>query len=294
MVVVATIVYFLRSTTTPINDVTVLSKNDGNHYSDGAEWYSHSNINLATVNKCTAGQRDVIQSQLQLSSGVVSSQRFNHCRMGCFEADWLDAFFAEEADIGTPTFLRISIGCKKGSYAILKARMGTSDAKFDLPSWIEALGNFSRIVCGTRGQGPTNFPARSGEMHCIEPMPTTIRMLNDARDRVGLGEEEFVVSHAAIASTNGVVKFPLTMAGVENRGIHDGYANASQSLVDVNLYSLDSYARKFVKGRGPINILSIDTEGWDFDVLFGASSTLDRTFYVEFEYHKTGMSVVDC
>ena len=35
-------------------------------------------------------------------------------------------------------------------------------------------------------------------------------------------------------------------------------------------------------------MLSIDTEGRDFDVLFGASSTLDRTYYLEFEYHIDG------
>ena len=58
--------------------------------------------------------------------------------------------------------------------------------------------------------------------------------------------------------------------------------------VDVNMYSLDSFVRKFVKSKGPINMLSVDTEGWDFDVLFGGSSTLDRTYYLEFEYHRRG------
>jgi hypothetical protein len=57
------------------------------------------------------------------------------------------------------------------------------------------------------------------------------------------------------------------------------------------LYSLDSYAEKYVLSNGPINILAIDAEGWDFDVLFGASSVLDRAYYVEFEYHMIGMSL---
>jgi hypothetical protein len=37
-----------------------------------------------------------------------------------------------------------------------------------------------------------------------------------------------------------------------------------------------------------INVLAIDAEGWDFDALFGASSVLDRTYYLEFEYHMIG------
>ena len=35
-------------------------------------------------------------------------------------------------------------------------------------------------------------------------------------------------------------------------------------------------------------MLSIDTEGWDFDVLFGGSLMLDRTYYLKFEYHRRG------
>ena len=42
------------------------------------------------------------------------------------------------------------------------------------------------------------------------------------------------------------------------------------------------------KGSGPINILQIDVEGYDFDVLFGAGSVLDSTHYLEFEYHRDG------
>ena len=41
-----------------------------------------------------------------------------------------------------------------------------------------------------------------------------------------------------------------------------------------------------VKSTGPINILSVDVEGFDFDVLFGAGSVLDRTQCLEFECHK--------
>ena len=38
----------------------------------------------------------------------------------------------------------------------------------------------------------------------------------------------------------------------------------------------------------PINVLSIDVEGFDFDVLFGAGNVLDRTEYIEFEYYMDG------
>jgi hypothetical protein len=52
----------------------------------------------------------------------------------------LDLFFEEEADIGTQSFLSISIGCnKKGTDAIHTARLGLSDPTFDVPVWNKKL-----------------------------------------------------------------------------------------------------------------------------------------------------------
>ena len=104
-------------------------------------------------------------------------------------------------------------------------------------------------------------------------------------------KEGFVVSHAAVSARNGVVKFPDGKAGLEGYRISncDQTTDKNSFCVNVPMYSLDSYVQKFVKSRGPITFLSIDTEGWDFDVLFGGSSTIDRTFYLEFKYHEVGM-----
>lgn len=49
---------------------------------------------------------------------------------------------------------------------------------------------------------------------------------------------------------------------------------------------------KFVQSKGPISMLSIDTEGMDFEVLFGAGPVLDRTNYIEFEYHVAGTTLI--
>jgi FkbM family methyltransferase len=248
------------------------------------DWYSHDNVNLTPVKECTEEQRSKIQDQLGLSSGSVKLN-------GCFDTDWLDAFFEEVDDIGSEYFIGISVGCNVGTDAISTARMGMSDPKFDVPSWINALGRVERPFCGSkkRNQGATNFPIREGEMHCIEPMPSNAMVLNNAMKTLILDEGRFVVSHAAISSGNSVVKFPNFRAGAEGCGIQ-GCQNVVEqvSLVDVKVYSLDYYASKFVRGKGPINVLSVDVEGWDFDVLFGASSVLDRTYYLEFEFHLVG------
>eukprot|EP00978_Attheya_sp_CCMP212_P019363 scaffold54205_cov55-Attheya_sp.AAC.1 len=137
-------------------------------------------------------------------------------------------------------------------------------------------------------------PVRSGEMHCVEPMPTTTQVLESVVDGLGLGSKgqgnpSFVVSKAAISSSNGFVKFPSRVgAGIEHLGIDHCSSPSAQHCEDVPMYSLQSYVNKFVRSKGPINVLSIDVEGFDFDVLFGAGDVLDRAEYIEFEYHIYG------
>ena len=68
--------------------------------------YRHDNLNLQPEKECTEQQREKINVQLNLESGNVQVQ-------GCNDPNWLDSFFEEEADIGTESFLGISVGCNK-------------------------------------------------------------------------------------------------------------------------------------------------------------------------------------
>ena len=263
---------------------------------DEATWYTHDNRNLPVVDQCTKEERSRIVSQLVLDSNTtVNFENFHKLNqkeqrwIGCFESEWLDSFFEEEANIGSEDFVGISVGCNKGTDAILAARMGMSNPNYDVPAWLEVIGNLPTL-CLTKKQGEIHFPQRKGEMHCIEPMPNNVQSLNEATAELGLEGDGFVVSSAAISSKNGIVKFPQGQAGTEVFSIESCDAVPTPShCVEVDMYSLDSYVQKFVKSKGPINMLSVDTEGWDFDVLFGGSTTLDRTYYLEFEYHRRGV-----
>ena len=107
----------------------------------------------------------------------------------------------------------------------------------------------------------------------------------------------FIVSHAALAKEDGFVSFPANAkVGVENKGISntncDGGDNDdnegldSTNCINVTKYSLDSYMEKFVPTNVPINYLSVDVEGWDFEVLLGGKrNSLARVQYLEFEYN---------
>eukprot|EP01083_Nonionella_stella_P222569 794070_1 len=146
-------------------------------------------------------------------------------------------------------------------------------------------------------------PLRRGEIHCIEPMSSTAQSLKKAASKFNLERHGLVVAHAAIGSTDGVAYFPkstdVTSLGKEDIGLDGCMKGTSDDSIqvdtdiknqcdEVRMMSLQSYTEKFVKSKGPINILFIDVEGFDFDILFGAGSVLDRTQYLEFEYSNEG------
>eukprot|EP00986_Skeletonema_menzelii_P002649 scaffold737_cov120-Skeletonema_menzelii.AAC.3 len=209
----------------------------------------------------------------------------------CPKTSWIDKFYAEQTDIGSSDFLGISVGCNKGHDAIRTARMGLSDATIDALKWRDEFHSDFEAICGADRAPQFNVISakRKGEMHCIEPMPSTFSELQRVDEKLGLTSKGMVFTHAAISSTSGVVNFPNpdTKVGAEWLGIKQCKSDTDvvekANCVEVPMFSLEDYVAKYVKGSGPINILQIDVEGNDFDVLFGAGSVLDSTHYLEFE-----------
>jgi len=220
---------------------------------------------------------------------------------------WLEDFLLQQQtyeDSGQQPFLGISIGCNKGQDAIKLARMGTGSAEYDVDSWLDSVtASLSQnltskkeidqnFACGRTKNKDSDLSGtrRVGEVHCVEPMPSNFAMLQDASEKNELSEKNgWYLTHAAVSSVDGTIKFPDARPGAEYFGMHDCLSNStSVKCLDVPMYSLESYVAEYVQSSGPIDVLQIDVEGWDFDVLFGAGSVLDRSKYIEFEYHVAG------
>lgn len=289
-------------------------------YSNSIKSHEDSYINpppMSPAPTCTKEQREKITHQLMFqddedfkNSVEKDFGRLQHTNIfACPNPTWIDNFYKEIGTNGTTTndddhgngfFLGISVGCNKGHDAIRTARMGLSAVEFDAQKWATEIseGTDEVGICKQEHSEQAKIVApkrRAGEMHCIEPMPSTFAVLRRASDALDLETQGLVLTHAAISSAQGTVKFPKAMAaGREDIGI--GFCNdpglnkkeTSNQCEDVPMYSLERYVDKFVTSKGPVHILQIDVEGWDFDVLFGASSVLDRTHYLEFEYHSSG------
>ncbi|CAJ1934986.1 unnamed protein product [Cylindrotheca closterium] len=211
-------------------------------------------------------------------------------------------------------FLGISIGCNKGFDAINTLRMGTYDADIDKAKWKQAMTSdgsesLHLSVCNQDSAADV-FPILNddhhasnnsskmilrprGEMHCIEPMPQTYHKLQQSAETLGYTDKGLVVTHGAVSRNSGEMPFRSggKAAGVENIGLGDCRGGSKQDCEMVKVYSLLEFVERKVQAPSSqnINVLSIDVEGFDGDVLLGATSkVLERVEYLEFEYNWMG------
>ena len=120
----------------------------------------------------------------------------------------------------------ISVGCNKGYDAIRTARMGLSSTDFDSTALDTEMKNSNdSLIPGACAQEFSDqvkviSSRKHGAMHCIEPVPSTFARIKHASDALGLGQKGLILTHAAIGSTQGTVKFPTAAAaGIETLGI---------------------------------------------------------------------------
>jgi len=188
----------------------------------------------------------------------------------------------------------IYVGCNKAMDAVHSLRMISNDDQFDIEQWKSAFGPFHGVC---KQESKKQFPVSSEQkrylnatVHCIEAMPATANQLKRATESLGW-QNQLMVHEAALASSDGTVRFPnVNNVGVENLRIdncqHIRYRHLCK---EIPLYRLDTFANRFLPhDNSIIDFLSIDVEGYDYDVLLGGQETLQRTRYLEFEYHRVG------
>jgi len=168
--------------------------------------------------QCTEGIRDIIKKQLP-SDKCIQNQEFpfsNRCSFcfasRCPKATWIEDYYREnEKHLGP--FLGISVGCNKGYDALNVMRMGTFDSYLDKDHWRKVRDDKNvDIRCGLQNyeqfQIVPNTKIRTGEMHCIEALPTNFRKLERASKAMGIDKKGFIVANAAMGDHDGVAQFP--------------------------------------------------------------------------------------
>jgi len=223
----------------------------------------------------------------------------------------------------------IYLGCNKGMDAVNTLRMLSSDKSFDKELWRATLDPQRKMGGGACGQATSSIsaglffsnatqnylddlarreeasmrsasPPRSqnaAQVYCVEAMPDMAKALASTASQLKWSES-FRVTNAAMSDSNGEAYFPnaANQLGVEFMGLSDCQKNPEKSdCQKVNQIMLDTFVEKHVDGGGDdtsppiIDILSIDVEGYDYEVLVGgANRTLKRVRYLEFEINKGG------
>ncbi|CAB9517504.1 expressed unknown protein [Seminavis robusta] len=215
-------------------------------------------------------------------------------------------------------FVFLNFGCNKGFDAIQVANTVSKRSDvFKKSKWFQALGIDQKGSCnqaiGNDVIYDSSFPKQAVQIHCIEAMPATFRLLQLAAAATTAEHYGMHIHNYAMTSKlqkdnapNGMIPFPNVLPGTENRGIahcssENHPAAATEHCQDVPAMTIDEFVTKHVdnnnnksttntntKKRRRIPYISIDVEGGDYTVLMGATQTLKRTDYLEFEYHAVG------
>ena len=130
---------------------------------------------------------------------------------------------------------------------------------------------------GSKGpaSGQWQKPLANPTVFGVEPMPANVEILSAARRDVPRDSDAFQVVAAAVSDKAGMASFPAGKAGAEDLGLSGSHADGRRhkgNTVQVNVTTVDLLMDKY--GHRRVDVLTIDTEGWDPSVLEGASNVL--------------------
>lgn len=242
--------------------------------------------------QCTVADLAKIKKQLPpLRCESTSAQPWeNDCNFSfatrCPDPVWLSMLYSETSILSSSP-MAIYVGCNKAMDAVNTLRMLSKNLTFDRNVWRMALLGSSKDHeagrCGQEFGEQFIIPHDSKDIqdavvHCIEAMPITAKHLMSTAQQLYWSDEHLTISNIAVSDTDGAIYFPnlVGKVGVENMGIENcakPRQRRKQNCVEVPLYRLDTYmgnAEKWMDEKQLVDFLSIDVEGFDFEVLLGA------------------------
>ena len=259
---------------------------------------------------------DCLQNQRQPWTSQCSFSRASSCPNHV----WLEQVHSRAST--NTSFVSYFVGCNKAIDAVETLHLGSGkNPKYDVDAWKQALINsidskegkkaFAKSSCDQFGlslerkqNGTKSF--RPANVFCFEPVTATFRVLQKAKMTLGW-HNELILEQAAVSNEPGTLFVPNNIKiGEEQKGMNDHQANCGKAAKDggdaegclqVPVYTLNDYvmslpqsSQQFSKAQKQIiHFLSIDVEGYDLEVLRGATSVLtEQVQYLEFEYNWKG------
>jgi FkbM family methyltransferase len=208
----------------------------------------------------------------------------------------------------------VYVGCNKGMDAINTLRMLSNNPSVDKFVWRDAFFENQTVAAGHCKQefepqytiqdnhnsnSNSNPTVVNAVVHCLEAMPVTAQHLAQTARRLNL-QDRLLVKNTAASDINGWTFFPNQpdgKVGVEGLGL-DACSNpkivtqnphlcANVSIETLDSLLLSDHVDDNANSK-KVDLLSIDVEGYDFNVLLGAKRILPHVRYLEFEYNWKG------
>ena len=275
-----------------------------NSNSSSESSHEHRNRSaLAIVRRC-----DEVELQRIKASPFLATPDALHAESKCPDSLWLNDMINLDYTFSNSDTKRLllSVGCNTALDIVRTAHDISHNPIFNAQTWKETMQNvtsrFIRPICPSAPQrnitsddAPKTLPI---EIHCIEPIDSTINAIQETTKRLGLDQHGFLAHQYVVSNSTGVIPFPLGLAGIEHMSsqfcgqlLHPGRKHSRRIRChDVPMLTLDDFATQHVqwhnKSDRTVDVLTIDTEGFDWRVLRGARSVVARTRYLEFEYHE--------
>lgn len=260
----------------------------------GLAWWAAAGSSRELVTESLCNQTNVIEN-IRRSIGAISYAT------RCPVPVWKQHFFASQVIQRRPSSMGpvviFDVGCNKGYDTLRTVNLYSQNFSLTTNAWKRATG-FPCGICGQcKGHDlPTsNTSAVPVRVYCIEPVPNNFAVLNATAARLQLQDRGVHLHWGAMTSLEDAnrrkwtARFPISkkgLNGIESIGIELNRGCKNCSMVDVPLMVMDRFVAQ--EGLPRVDILSIDTEGNDPRVLYGAAKTLEHVQYVEFEYCEAG------
>ncbi|KAG7371925.1 hypothetical protein IV203_018067 [Nitzschia inconspicua] len=207
---------------------------------------------------CTAAQMESIKKQLK-PEGCFGGRpwtqpcSFTQATIGCQDHFWMTEVYAHQSFPDTP-FVAIIIGWPKGlektDFFMVDLQLGTKNpTTYDANKILAKYGN----TCPSRTLQYSGMAAPTTKVYVLESDPNKIINLQAI-------QQELHAENHLIIETKDFTK-----------------SKGSSG-------SLDAWVQdRLPANEDAIHHLSINVEGWDFEILMGASNMLNRVRYVDFE-----------
>jgi hypothetical protein len=247
-----------------------LSRNDKQQLAQGPDYLRSGGSWIATPivttpdnfpPTCTATQVENIKKQLK-PEGCFGGRpwtepcSFTQATKGCQDPIWMTQVYAQQSFSDDKPFVAIHVGWPKGmekaDLFVVDLQLGTKKPfKYDANKVLSQYGN-PENPCSATTPAFSGTAVSSTKVYVLE---SAVDKINDLRTI----QKEFNADHDLIIETR-------------------DFATKSASG------NLDAWVRERLSSSDdPIHHLSINVEGWDFEILMGASNMLNRVRYVDFE-----------